>query len=101
MGLDRRHSRQRLMVATIGQATNAAHGKGSILLVTQFVNLGFDMKKLDSLKAAINQAGNAVHKSSTKKIFIQKKQQGRPGKAEKHFAQPAAALRLGSEQRGM
>src|SRR6185503_6799462 len=75
VGLDRRHARQGLVISAIGQAANSAHEPTSILPAAQLVNLGFDVKKLDTLKAAVDQAGHAIQESQAKEIPVDKQQQ--------------------------
>jgi len=73
--LNRRHARQDLFVSAIGQAADSAHEPASILLAAQLVDLGFNVKKLYALKAAINQAGHAVQKSQAEEISVDEQEQ--------------------------
>src|SRR5690349_8216185 len=66
----------------------------------QLVDLGFDMEKLNPLKPAVDQAGNAVQKSKTKKVFVKEEQHRRPRQRKECLAQPSTPLRLRPEERG-
>ena len=61
-------------ISALNQAANAAHEPASILPAAQFVDLGFDVKKLDALEAAVNQARHAIQKSQAKEIPIDEQQ---------------------------
>src|SRR4051794_16888275 len=65
----------------------------------QFVDFGLGVEKLNSLKAAINQAGNSIQKPETEDVLVKEKENGRTREREKRLSQPAAALRLRSKQR--
>src|SRR5437588_13102633 len=70
------------------------HMRVSIPLEPEFVNLGLDVKKLDALKAAVNQASNTIQKSQPKNIFVKEKQQGRSWYSQELLLKPAPPLGL-------
>jgi hypothetical protein len=80
MLLDASHARQRLAVAGIAAETyepaDAAHESGCLPQGAQFVDLRLNVEELDSLKNAVNEAGNAVEKTEAREISVQKKQNG-------------------------
>jgi len=49
----------------------------------QFVDLRFNVKKLNALKAAVDKAGNAVENSQAEQIFIKKEKYWRAWHPEK------------------
>src|ERR1700722_646544 len=65
----------------------------------QFVDLRLDVKKLNALKDAKNQARNAIEKTQKPNIFVQKEEKRRTGYGKKISLQPAAALGLRLEKR--
>ena len=66
----------------------------------QLINLGFDVEKLNPLKPAVDQAGNAIQKSKAKNVLVKEEQNRRPGQPEERLSQPSTPLRLRSEKRG-
>src|ERR1700683_5484899 len=65
----------------------------------QFVNLRFDVKKLDTLKNAVDQSRNAIKESHAENVLIEKERERGTWQGEELAAEPAAALRLRSRQR--
>ena len=66
MRLHAGHARQRFPIPAIHDAAYAAHAaKSSFVrrLSFQFVDLGFDVKELYALQAAVDQSGNAIQKT--------------------------------------
>ena len=80
--LDRGHPRQRLFISAIGQPADSAHKTASTLPAAQFVDLGFDMKKLHALKPAVDQSRHAIQKSQPEDISIDEQQKRRTGQRE-------------------
>src|SRR6267154_6416502 len=94
------HPSEHFPISPICQTVDAAHPCSLLRFLFQFINLCFDVKKLDALKTAINQSWHSVEKSHAEDVFIEKESQWRPRECEEVAPQPAAALRLYAYQRG-
>src|ERR1700744_1932959 len=99
MPLDIGHAGQSFRVAAIYQAADSAHKLGCHPRGTKLIDLGLDVEKLDTLKRAVDQAGNAVQKTEARNVLVQEKKCGRAGHFQEAAAQPAPALRLRSVER--
>src|SRR5882672_8248125 len=69
----------------------------SVPRVPQFVDFCFGVKHLHSLESAINQPWDAVKKSQTKDVTVEKEQDRRAREAIKPPLEPSSALRLRPE----
>src|SRR5260221_13869794 len=71
----------------------------SVPRVPQFVDFCLGVKHLHSLESAIDQPWDAVKKSQTKNVAVEKKQNRRPRHAIKFSLEPSSALGLSTEER--
>src|ERR1700675_1680890 len=67
----------------------------------QLVDFSFDVKELNALHRAIDQARDTVKKSEAQYVFVKEEQERRPGQPKKMAPQPSATLRLRSPKRGV
>jgi hypothetical protein len=79
MRLDVRHPRQRFPISAIHHTTDPAHAwliplRFVAHFCFQFINLGFRVEHLHRLKAAVDQARDAVEESKAQKIPIAEEQ---------------------------
>src|SRR5258707_13980067 len=67
----------------------------------QFVDFGFNVKKLNPLHRAVDQARDTVKKPKAQYVLVKEEQERRSGQAEKMPPQPSATLRLRSPKGGL
>jgi hypothetical protein len=69
--------------------------------VPQLVDFSFNVKELNALHRAVDQARDTVKKSEAQYVLVKEEQERRPGQPKKMAPQPSAALRLRSPKRGL
>src|SRR6267378_2445644 len=69
--------------------------------VPQLVDFSFNVKELNALHRAVDQARDTVKKSEAQYVFVKEEQERRAGQPKKMAPQPSAALRLRSPKRGL
>src|ERR1700686_2703934 len=62
----------------------------------QLVDLSFNVKELNALHRAVDEARQTCHKSEAQSVIVKEEQNRRPGKPKKMAPQPSASLRLRS-----
>src|ERR1700730_13037069 len=67
----------------------------------QFVDFSFNVKKLNALHSAVDQARDTVKKSEAQYVLVKEEQERRPGQPKKMAPQPSATLRLCSPKGGL
>src|SRR6266853_5648312 len=66
--------------------------------VLQLVDFCFNVKELNALHRAVDQAGGAIKKSEAQYVLVKEEQERRPGQPKKMAPQPSATLRLCSPE---
>src|ERR1700693_4524959 len=64
----------------------------------QLVDFSFNVKELNALHRAIDQARDTVKKSEAQYVLVKEEQERRPGQPKKMAPQPSATLRLCSPE---
>ena len=72
---------------------------GFLLVMAEFVDFGFDVKELNALHTAVDQAGDTIKKSEAPNVFVEEERQRRAGHSQEMSLQPPPALRLSSPER--
>src|SRR6267378_5488286 len=67
----------------------------------QLVDFSFNVKELNALHRAVDQARDTVKKSEAQYVLVKEEQERRPGQPEKMAPQPSASLRLRSPKGGL
>src|SRR5258708_12506743 len=67
----------------------------------QFVDFGFNVKKLNPLHRAVDQARDTVKKPKAQYVLVKEEQERRSGQADKMPPQPSPTLRLRSPKGGL
>src|SRR6266478_224244 len=67
----------------------------------QLVDFRLDVKELNALHRAIDQAGDAIKKSEAPYVLVEEEHQRRPGQPQEMPPQPSATLRLSPPKAGM
>jgi hypothetical protein len=70
----------------------------SVPLDSQLVDFRFDVKELNALHRAVDQAGDAIQKSELYYVLVKEEQERRPGQPEETTPQPSPLLRLCSPE---
>src|SRR5260370_36843725 len=67
----------------------------------QLVDFRLDVKELNALHRAIDQAGDAIKKSEAPYVLVEEEHQRGPGQPQEMPPQPSATLRLSPPKAGM